>query len=287
MAPSRLLALLLSALALSPAFILQASAQDADVVVEDVVVEDASGGAEEVKGEESEEDKEARATAFADSAKELQEKLGQLKALLDKKGESADPALKERLKGLETQLDSLGLGLGGGVGATKELTEFLGGCVAMSMRRAGVRRPSTLGALRKMAKGGLTQADAAGTELFRMVGVCVADLTDVELGQFKSGKLTVLPQAMADKAGKPEGKETVTGMEASIYKELKVVSNALLTTFAGDDEGAGLPKYAGILAGIPVLGIFVFLGKKFMDMQKRGEEAKAKKTSKKEGKKSK
>lgn len=282
MAPSRLLAVLL-ALCLSPALLLPASAQDADVVVEDGAAAEGAASGEPEK-ELTEEEKEAQAKAFADSAGELQEKLAQLKSLLDKKGENADPQLKERLKGLESQLDSLGLGLGGG--ASKELTEFLGGCVAMSLRRAGARRPSTLGALRQMAKGRLEPAEAANTELWRMCSVCIADLTDVELGQFKAGKLTVLPQAMADKANKPEGKEAVTAMEASIYKELKVVADALLTTFAGDDEGTGVPAYAGLIAGIPIAAIFAFLGKKFMDMQKREEEAQAKKALKKEGKKS-
>lgn len=282
MAPSRLLALLLAVFAFSPAWHL-ASAED--VVVEDGDDSEKPAEAAATEGEpESEADAEARAQAFASSAQELQEKLGQLKALLDKKGEGADPALKERLKGLEEQLDSLGLGLGGG--SNKELAEFLGGCVAMSMRRAGVRRPSTLGALRKMANNKLTPEQAADTELFRMVGVCVAELTDAELAQFKAGKLSMLPQAMADKAAKAEAKEQVTGMEPGVYKELRLVSEALLKQFAGDDEGA-LPMKQGLMAGIPLIAIFAFLGKKFMDMQKREQEDAAKREKKKEKKKDK
>lgn len=285
--PLRVLAVLLSLLALQPTWQL-ASAEDTDVAVEADGEDDAETPAQEGEGgheAESREDAEARAASFAASAKELQDKLGQLKALLDKKGESADPALKERLQGLEQQLESLGLGLGGGsVGATKELHEFLAGCVSMSIRRAGVRRPSTLGALRKMANNKLTPTQAAETELFRMVGVCIAELTDAELGQFKAGKLTILPQAMVDKAAKPDAKELVTAMEAGVYKELPVVSGALLKQIGGEEDP--LPIKQGLLAGLPLLAVLGFLGKKFFDMQKR-EGAKKEKKEKKEAKKAK
>jgi len=148
---------------------LDMSAKPLSVQAEDVEVSDGDAAAAPAEGgeaaasEDSAEGDEEKGAAFVDSARELQEKLAQLKALLDAKGEGADPGLKEKLAGLESQLSSLGLDslTGGGAGSNPELTEFLGACVAMSMRRAGMQRPATLGALRKLVENKLPPAEAA------------------------------------------------------------------------------------------------------------------------------
>merc|ERR1719163_951729 len=86
-----------------------------------VKVEEGAAG-EGGEGGEGQTDEE-KGQAFADSAKELQEKLAQLRALLDAKGEGADPGLKEKLAGLESQLKGLGLEelTGGGTQNSPEL----------------------------------------------------------------------------------------------------------------------------------------------------------------------
>jgi hypothetical protein len=217
-----------------------------------------------------------------DSAKELQEKLAQLKALLDKKGDAADPALKERLEGLTQQLSGLGLGslLGEEQASSPELREFLGGCVMMAMRRSGPQRPATLGALAKLADKETTPERAGDFELARMVAVCVNDMSDEELAQFKSGKLAVLPKAMAAKAADPESKAEVLKIEAPVWAELQVVAAAMQKQLVGDVEMQRPPIMQGLCAGIPVLGMIFFLATKFREMQKDKVAKKEKKDKK-------
>ena len=122
---------------------------------------DASEGAADVKPKGgNEEAAPINPTAFADSARELQEKLAQLKGLLAAKGGGIDPALKDRLDGLSNQLTGLGISAEGADGAmaqvaggidNKEAEKFVATCVTLAMKRAGIRRPTTLGALRQLA----------------------------------------------------------------------------------------------------------------------------------------
>merc|ERR1719229_116652 len=232
----------------------------------------------------SDADSAAKAATIVDSAKDLQEKLGQLKALLDKKGDAADPALKERLAGLEQQLS--GLGLGGLTGAPEEasspeLREFLGGCVMMSMRRSGAQRPATLGALAKLADTAITMERAGDHEFVRMVATCVNELTDEELKQYKAGKLQVLPKTLAAKAAQAESKAEVLKIEAPVWAELQLIAGAIRKQIVGDEEARQPPIIQGLVAGIPVLGMIFFLGLKFREMQKRGDKTGKKDKSKK------
>jgi len=272
----------------------EAAAADDVKVTEDAAVAGEGEGEAAVAGEGegealSEEDANAKAAAYIDSAKELQEKLGQLKALLDAKGDDADPALKERLKGLEQQLSGIGLGgggLGGGeVGSSPELTEFLGGCVSMSVRRVGLQRPSTMNALARMTEGKMTPAEASHNELWRMIGVCISEYTEDEFEDFKRGKTTVLPKPYVEKAKSAEAEAMVTSIEEGVWKELKVIAKSLLGQMTQDKEKP--PMEYGYLAGIPMLLMIGFLVKKFLDMQKDKDDKAAKKEKKKDsGKKS-
>merc|ERR1740121_2421064 len=221
---------------------------------------------------------------FVDSAKELQDKLGQLKALLAKKGDDVDPQLKERLAGLEKQLEGLDLDgvAGGGGGANPELQEFLGGCIMMSMRKVGMRRPQTLSALSSLASGKLTQEEGAGLELVRMASVCVSELTDQELADYRGGSLQVLPPALVAKAAEPSAKDVVLGIEAAVWEQLAVVAAALQSQIVGDPPSKSLPQGTGLIAGIPLLAIFAFLGKKFYDMKQREATKKDKKQKSKD-----
>jgi len=226
---------------------------------------------------------EAKGQEFVDSARELQEKLGQLRALLDAKGEGADPALKERLQGLESQLKTLGLdGLGGGVaGANPELTEFLGACVAMSMRRVGMQRPATLGALRKLVQGKLPPAEAAKNELWRMVAVCITDFKEDELQSYKSGKVKILPKVYVDESKKPEAEKKVLEIDDQVWEELRKISDGLLLELQGDPANAEKPPFSiAYLFFIPFLGAIGFLAYLFMNMQNDKETKNAKKEKK-------
>lgn len=253
--------------------------------------EGADAGADAGGAEESPEAAAQKAQAYQDSAKELTDKLAQLRALLDAKGEDADPALKERLKGLQSQLSSLGIGdLGGGgdgeIPSSPELTEFLSGCVAMSMRRVGVKRPSTVGALKRLADDKLTPEEAAKVDLYRMIGVCVNEFTEEELTQFKAGKLSILPKAYVDAAKKPEAEDQVKSLDASIWKELKKIAAGLVRELVGDTaEQGNVPFYVGLVGAVPVILMVGFLARKFVQLQQE-KAAAAEKKEKRGGKKS-
>merc|ERR1712048_964558 len=171
-----------------------------------------------------------------------------------------------------------------GIPASKELTEFLMGCVVMSIRRAGMQRPTTLGSLRRMAEEKMTRDEAAQNDVWRMAGVCINELTEQELKQFKDGKLTSLPKKWVDASKKPEAEKMVQDIDEAIWKELAGISAALVQELFGNVEQAKPPNFMGLLAGIPVLGAVAFLAKKFMDMQNQKENKKDKK--KNSGKKS-
>jgi len=238
----------------------------------------AAGEGEEVAGTEEE-----KGQKFVDSARELQEKLGQLKALLDAKGEGADPGLKEKLAGLENQLKSLGLDSitgGGEVGSNKELTEFLGACVAMSMRKIGLQRPSTLSALRRLVDNNMSPEEASKNELWRMVGVCVGEFREDEFVNYKAGKVKMLPKAYVDASKKPEAEAKVMEIDAQVWAELKKISEKLLKEIVGTKPAEKPAEFASYVAMVPLFLIFAFLGKMFIDMQRRNGEEKEKKPKK-------
>jgi len=240
---------------------------------------------EEVAGTEEE-----KGQKFVDSARELQEKLGQLKALLDAKGEGADPGLKEKLAGLEDQLKSLGLDSitgGGEVGSNKELTEFLGACVAMSMRKIGMQRPSTLSALRRLVDNNMSPQEASKNELWRMVGVCVGEFREDEFVNFKQGKIKILPKAYVDASKKPEAEQKVMEIDAQVWAELKKISEKLLKDLLGTAPAEKPPLKSAYVAMVFLFIMIAGMGKLFIDMQRRAGDEKEKKASKKDSKKAK
>jgi len=232
---------------------------------------------------------EAKGQQFMDSAKELQEKLAQLKALLDAKGDNADPGLKEKLSGLESQLSSLGLdGLSGGsAGAANdpELTRLLVACSDMAMRRVGIQRPSTLGSLRRLVDNKLPPADAAKDELWRMVAVCVNELTEADFSAFKAGKLRLLPKTHVEASQKPEAEKQVLELQPHVWDELRQVAQVRLDELVGGD-GKQLPMGAAYLAFIPIGGMVLFMLKLYKDSQRAQEEKDSAKRKKRSGSKS-
>merc|ERR1719253_1970282 len=80
---------------------------------------------------------------------------------------------------------------------------------------------------------------------------------------------------MAADAG---AKDVVLGIEAEVWKQLGPVSKALQSQILGDASGGrSLPSGGGLIAGVPLFLAFVFLGKKFLEMQARDGEKKDKK----------
>jgi len=258
---------------------------------------DASEGAADAKPQGgNEEDAPINPTAFADSARDLQEKLAQLKGLLAAKGDGIDPALKDRLDGLTAQLSGLGISAEGTDGAmaqvaggfdNKEAEKFVATCVTLAMKRAGIRRPTTLGALRQLASGKLKPEDAQNMELVRLVAACITGLSDTELKDHEAGRLGALPKNLAERAAKAEGMQEVLNLD----KELPGVWG-ILTKVAGPlyesvspAAGKSLPVGYGLAAAIPVLSMVGFLAKKFFDLQKDKQEQAEKKKAKAEKKK--
>merc|ERR1711879_456345 len=156
-------------------------------------------------------------------------------------------------------LQGLGLGdLGGGSspGSNKELTEFLNGCVGLAMRKAGVQRQSTLGALRQMAEKKLERKQAAKMDLWRMVAVCVGDFSEEEFADFKSGKMKTLPKAHVEASKSPEAEQKVIEIEDSIWEELRLIAAALTSELGG---GETPPMNFGLLAIIPLCIMLGFI----------------------------
>merc|ERR1712113_229576 len=123
----------------------------------------------------NDEDLEEKASSYADSAKEVQDKLGLLTSLLEKRGDKADPALKEQLKALQEQLE--GLGIGQGVTQNTEQTKLLDACLVLSVRRAGGQRPSVFTALKRFGDTSRSKKDAADSDLAKMTVACIHELS--------------------------------------------------------------------------------------------------------------
>merc|ERR1712070_548040 len=117
-------------------------------------------------------------------------------------------------------------------------------------------------------------------DLWKMVGACINDLTQQELEQFEEGKLVQLPKAYVEMSKKPEAEEAVINIEDAMWSELKTISTALLGQLVGNTEDNKPPVMFGALFAVPLLGVFAFLGKKFMDMQSETGTKKDKKKKK-------
>lgn len=231
------------------------------------------------EGEAEDPEAAAKAQEYLNSANDLQDKLAQLKALLDAKGADADPALKERLAGLEQQLGSLGLGsLTGSAGSSPELTEFLSACVAMTVRRTGLQRPSTLSALSRVADGTMSREDAKQNDVWRLVATCIGQFTEDEFEQYKAGQVPSLPKSYVELAKKPEAEAAVGELDDSVWGELKTIAGGLVKELNAGKEAP--PMFYGTIALIPFGLAMAFLAKKFFDMQKRHEDKDKKKKNK-------
>jgi len=261
------------------ALCLASGATAQEPVVEDVpeaepASVEASAPPAEPAAEAPDGDAEAKAQEYMNSANDLQDKLAQLKSLLDAKGEGADPELKARLAGLEQQLGSLGLGsLTGGPTAgvsSPELTEFLSACVAMTVRRAGLQRPSTLNALASAADGKMTPAAAQQNDIWRQVATCISQFTEDEFEQFKAGQLSALPKSYVELAKKEDGEKALDDLDEGVWKELSTIAAGLVKELGAGKEKP--PVFYGLIACIPAGLAVVFLTKKFLDMQSSHKE---------------
>lgn len=230
-----------------------------------------------------EEDDTAKAKQIMSSAEELQEKLGQLNALLEMKGDSVDPALKERLDGLKKQLAGLGLGDTASTWTnSKDAQELYGQCIVLSMKRMGMRRPATLNGVAKLADPKTTKEAASTNDFIRMVATCLTDIEVEELNDAKKGRLAQLPKKMATKAASSEGRQAVLSLENEMWSSLQEVAAAFNKENKGDQDPANAPPVKmGLAAMVVFFAIVGVLGKKFMDMQNKSTEKKEKKKDKK------
>jgi hypothetical protein len=254
-----------------------ARAEDADA--EDTAVdEDASG---------DDASNAANVDKFSNSAKEVQDKLGQLRALLDQRGDSADPKLKEQLEQLEAQLKGLDLSsLANPAGSDEGVTKLMGACAMLSVKRAGAQRPSTMAGLRRLSDSSLSKQDAADSEISRMIVACVNELTGDQLDQYTGGALQMLPKEIANKASTPEARDYLTQLDDTLWGHLQVTAKTLyeqLREQRGGGEDLATSNYIGLLALLPMVAIALFIGKKFYDMQQMQGAKKDKSSKKKKG----
>jgi len=231
-----------------------------------------------------------KAAAYANSYGELQDKMQQLQSLLAAKGEGADPELKERLASLQQQLGALGMGDGAApeAGSNPELTEFLTGCVIMSMRRIGIQRMSTIESLSKVVDGKMSPEQASKNDLWKMVAICVSEFTDKDLENFKAGKYDKLPSAYVAMSKEPKAEKAVMEIEDAIWAELKLVAATLVKQLGGQESSVEpAPIWIGMIGAVPFILAIGFLAKKFLEMQNREKQKDKKREGKNSGKKSK
>jgi len=248
----------------------------------------------------------APSQSFTDSARELREKLGQLKSLLDKRSDSVDPGLKERLEGLTKQLSSLGLdGLAdmtdSRLDGVADMTEskksaekqVITACISMAVKRVGLKRSVALRSLKMLASGTMKPQVASEDQLMRTIVVCLGGLSDAEFKQFTAGKLDTLPKALADKAVSSASKAEVLALEGEfpgIWEQLASAASPVymsLKEAAAKEAPPPVPIRYGLLAGVPIVLAVAFLSKKFLDMQqdlKMKVKLKKEKVAKKKGK---
>lgn len=213
---------------------------------------------------------------FAASMQELQDKMGQLKGLLEKRGD-VDPALRERLEGLTKQLNGLGIGGGdGGAAARKAEQSVLTACLTLSLASAGPKKSSTFKAMGRLASGRVTKEEAADMELMKLVAVCVTGLSDKEYKKYTAGNLFTLPKHLTDKAAGKTARDEVLALESEIenvWKQIGDIAKPLYDTMREATGKGALPMWYGLVAAVPLIGAVGFLGKKFFDLQKSQEAA--------------
>lgn len=191
--------------------------------------------------------------AFAadDNHAELQQKLGQLKALLDAKGGDLNAEQKEllsKLGDLDQYADSTsGTEQGEAkqregddvaeLGASPELNEILSTCVTLSMSHFGSRhRSTTMGSLKRLAEGDLPPSSAATLNKFwRMVAVCITEITEDDIAQSKSGEVAALPPSWVAKASDKSSKELVAGLDLQMWVGLQGIASAVLEKTAKEE----------------------------------------------------
>jgi hypothetical protein len=262
----------------------------------DVVVEEASSEAVEEKKDEAGEAGEAgdeasneeKAQQFMDSAQDLQDKLAQLNELLEAKGDTIDPELKERIMGLKNQLGSLGVDMGGSsVGQNQQLTEFYALCISNTVSRVG-RKSGTINTLAKITDPSFTREAAAKSDFWRMAIACIQEANEQDLEEMKAGTMKKLPKEFVDIAQSPEGEKKVLELGEQEWAELKALVPELVKAYrGGNGDNSPPPNFYGLLAFIPFLGMAGLMAKLYFDMKKKQDEGakrKAEKDSKKDKK---
>eukprot|EP00401_Gymnodinium_catenatum_P009103 CAMPEP_0117550104 /NCGR_PEP_ID=MMETSP0784-20121206/48507_1 /TAXON_ID=39447 /ORGANISM="" /LENGTH=289 /DNA_ID=CAMNT_0005347109 /DNA_START=28 /DNA_END=897 /DNA_ORIENTATION=+ len=217
--------------------------------------------------------------SYLRQSKDVLGKLKELKTLLAEKADKVGPEHLEQLKAVEEMLEGLKMPTQGQPDE-KALTEIFGACVLMTMHRAGYKRPSTQSALRSMALGKVTPAQAAESDFWRMAVACINGITDAELESFKAGGLKLLPKSHVTASQEKDFTDQVLKLDAAHWDFFKAVAKE----FAGEVESSGGASHVyGLAAGAVIVLVAVILTRKVIDMR-RGSDKKDKAGKKKKQK---
>jgi len=243
-------------------------------------------------------------------------KLGALSDLMKARPGGVDKDLEEKVAGLRKQLEQLGLDMGkfdkvdgksfvegvpefgSGEGENLEgdleVKRLISACVSMSMKRAGAKKPTTTGALRRLGAG-LTKEEAKDMEVVKLIASCINEISDAEYNLYKQGALSSLPKAMVKKALGPSGAEQVLAVEEDIWVEVQNVTGEVVKRFGevfqdknvnvAPGEAGSTASRAGFLAFVPLIAIFGFLGYKFWSLQQEANQPAPTKAERKAAKK--
>merc|ERR1719174_810650 len=172
------------------------------------------------------------------STAEMQQKLSQLKALLElqsAKGAELTPEQKEMLSELG-DLEQLSDSVAGNANSDKEaevspeLTDILDCCISVSMNHLGPRHQgTTMGALKRLVGGDLPPSGAVKLNKFwRLVAVCINEVSTDQVAHYKSGELMNIPAEWAVQAKSETSKELVAGLDLQMWTGLKALASSIV-----------------------------------------------------------
>mmetsp|Transcript_58830 Transcript_58830/g.117716 ORF Transcript_58830/g.117716 Transcript_58830/m.117716 type:complete len:253 (+) Transcript_58830:77-835(+) len=222
----------------------------------------------------------ARASSAA-----LREKFGELQAMVEARAGTVEPELLAKVAELREQLQAL---------ERQEGVNRLSDCASMAaIRLGGASNSEVMAELKELAEGKLLPADAAQRELFRMTAVCVGNVTEQELAEFRGGNFSQLPDAYAELAAEPSAEAKVLGLDPDSWRSLADFAasalNATQPPPQQQDGWSGRPPMPILLLSVlPTVRLLRYLGKKYHSWRdrRRAEQAESKdekKTTEKKG----
>lgn len=206
----------------------------------------------------------------------MREKLDEVKALIAARSGDMDQDTLDKVESLERQLDAL----------ESQHTELalnasrVPACMAMSARRqGGLRNASVEAALRGLAEGTLPVAEAARMDLYRMIAVCIANVSVKDLEDFRDGKLPHLPDAYAERAEGPEGEAQVAELFVEDWEYLSQLAVHFLPqpgfSLFGRFGSSPPPMLFLMFLLVPFVNLLRYFSAAYHERSQRKQEAKA------------